>query len=542
MPITIFQAAKIITMDPACPQASHVAVRDGKILGAGDLDDLAKWGAYRLDTTFAGKVMMPGFVEGHCHLLAGGMWKYLYVGYHDRIDPDGTFWPGVTTMDDVLARMAEADKTMPAGEPLIAWAFDPIFLMERRPGKADFDSVSAERPIVVMHSNFHIMTVNSKTLELAQYNAQTEVDGVAKGDDGGPNGELQEMAAMFPVMRRLGLDFKELGRSQEAVSGFGKVCNRAGVTTAGDLFNELDDDIAGELAEITGGDDYPVRIASMLNGLSQTPADTVKRALALKAKSTDKLRLGGVKLMTDGSIQAFTARLRWPGYFNGAGNGIWNTAPEQLNTLVELLLEAGVAMHIHVNGDEAIEAALDAIEAGLALHPRAGHRITLQHCQMADRAQFARMKEFKVCANLFSNHIYYFGDQHAAVTIGPERAARMDGCATALEFGVPLAVHSDAPVTPMGPLHCAWAAVNRLTGTGKVLGPHECISVDEALHAITLGAAYTLKMDDEVGSIATGKRADFAILDDDPTRVDPARLKDIGVWGTVLGGVVHKVP
>ncbi len=207
-----------------------------------------------------------------------------------------------------------------------------------------------------------------------------------------------------------------------------------------------------------------------------------------------------------------------------------------------MLTENGVAIHIHVNGDEAIDAALEATEYALARHPRADHRITLQHCQMADRAQFRRMKKLGVCVNLFSNHIYYFGDQHRAITIGPDRAARIDACRTALDHGVPLAVHSDAPVTPMGPLTCAWAAVNRLTGSGKLLGGNERISVSQALHAITLGPAYTLGMDGEVGSIESGKWADFAILEDDPTKVEAQNLKDIVVWGTALGGIVHKIP
>ncbi len=324
MSITVFQANKIITMDPDRPEATHVAVRQGKILGVGDLSQVSGWGDHRLDTTLADKIIMPGFVEGHCHLLAGGMWKYLYVGFHDRIDPDGKPWSGVPSIEDVLARMGQADADLPAGTPLIAWGFDPLFLMDRRPDKSDFDGVSSTRPIVVMHSSFHVMTVNSVALEMAQYTAESDIDGIVKGADGAPNGELQEMASMFPVMRRLDIDFRSLGRSSEAVQAFGQVCNRAGVTTAADLLNDLDDQVVSELQALTGAEDYPIRLVSMLNAMSQTAAETTKLALALKSNSTDKLRLGGVKLVTDGSIQAFTARLRWPGYYNGAANGIWS--------------------------------------------------------------------------------------------------------------------------------------------------------------------------------------------------------------------------
>jgi len=275
--------------------------------------------------------------------------------------------------------------------------------------------------------------------------------------------------------------------------------------------------------------------------MTQTAAETGARALALGEQSTDKLILGGVKIVTDGSIQGFTARVRWPGYYNGAPNGIWNVAPEQLNEIVAELLHKGVHMHIHVNGDEAIQVAIDAVEAGLRKHAAPDHRTVLQHCQMADLAQFEKMKKLGLCANLFANHIFFFGDQHAALTIGPDRARRLDACRSALDLGVPMTIHSDAPVTPLGPLTTAWAAVNRLTASGKVLGAAERISVGEALRAITLGAAYTLHLDHKVGSIEVGKFADFTVLDEDPFAVDAGEIRDISVWGTVLGGHVHPV-
>jgi hypothetical protein len=158
---------------------------------------------------------------------------------------------------------------------------------------------------------------------------------------------------------------------------------------------------------------------------------------------------------------------------------------------------------------------------------------------MTTKAQYKRMKQLGMCANIFSNHIFYWGDQHRDFTIGPERARGMDACATALREGVPFTIHSDAPVTPLGHLHTMWCAVNRVTASGDTLGEEEKISVADALHAITLGAAYQIKMDHDVGSLEPGKRADFAVLEADPFEVDPMELKNIGVWGTVLGGVPY---
>jgi hypothetical protein len=162
---------------------------------------------------------------------------------------------------------------------------------------------------------------------------------------------------------------------------------------------------------------------------------------------------------------------------------------------------------------------------------------------MADAALFKRMKALGVCANLFANHIYYWGDSHYELTMGPERAARLDATGTAQRCGVNYAIHSDAPVTPLNPLFTAWCAVNRVSSGGRILGrATEALSVEQALAAITIGAAYTLKLDQKVGSIEAGKFADFAVLEADPMEISPEKLRDIEVWGTVVGGVVHQAP
>jgi hypothetical protein len=150
------------------------------------------------------------------------------------------------------------------------------------------------------------------------------------------------------------------------------------------------------------------------------------------------------------------------------------------------------------------------------------------------------MKNMDMCVNLFANHHFYWGDEHYRLTVGPERANRMNACHTALEMGVPMAIHSDAPITPLGPLFTAWCAVNRLTVSGRIQGEGEKISVQDALYAITLGAAYTLHLDSEIGSIEIGKKADFAVLEHDPTDISGENLKDIKIWGTVQGGRIFE--
>lgn len=543
MTFTVFQPALTLTMNPSRPRASHIAVKDGRILGVGTLEELRGWGEYTFDHRLDGKVVMPGLVEGHSHGVEGGMWAYTHVGFHDRRGPDGRTWPGLTSIDAVVGRLQEAAAALKsADEPLFAWGFDPIFFGGARMTKADLDRVSPTRPILVVHASGHLMNVNSAILARAKLDAGTNIHGVLKDALGEPTGELMEFAAMFMAYRVVGGDYLMNRTSAAGYRDFGRLAQLAGVTTATDLFNPLEPQSVENLRTVAAEADFPIRIVPAYNAAAASPEEGIEKMRKLIPTSSDKLRFGLVKLMTDGSIQGFTARLRWPGYYNGRENGIWNMAPEEIFRYVAAYHAAGLQMHIHTNGDEATEVVLDAIEAAQNATPRADHRHTFQHCQMADAAQFRRMARLGACVNLFTNHIYYWGEAHYAETMGPERAERLDACGTALREGVRLAMHSDAPVTPIGPLFTAWCAVNRRTSAGRLLGEGEKISVAQALHAITLGAAHTLKLDHEIGSIEVGKRADLCILEEDPTTVSPERLKDVKVWGTMLGGRIFEAP
>ncbi len=538
--ITIYRARKIITMNPARPVTTHVAVRDDRIVGTGSLEELTGWGEHSIDDRFANQVLMPGLVEGHSHTMEGTFWRYVYCGFFDRTDPDGKVWLGAKSIDDVIARLRDALVGLDGPQaPLAGWSLDAIYYGDRRVSRHDLDKVSNDRPIGVLNASGHILNVNSKALELAALlRPGVNHPGVPLADDGLPTGELKGPDAMTPVGIHVGFDRDILACDELGLRQFARLCVRSGVTTAADLANLLPQEAVEMMLRVTGEEDFPARIVPLRRLQNMTVPDIVARAIELRHMSTAKLRLGIIKVVADGSIQGFSARIRWPGYYNGAPNGLWYVPPEQLREIYQLALKQGVQVHTHTNGDEATELVLDCIEEALRLHPSPDHRFTLQHCQLADAAQFRRMKALKMCVNLFPNHHFYWGDQHYTMTVGPERAERMNACATALTYGVPMAIHSDAPVTPLGPLFTAWCACNRQTATGRILGRHERINVNDALRTITLGAAYTLKLDGELGSIETGKRADFTVLEDDPTEVGAEHLKDVKVWGTVMGGRV----
>lgn len=537
---TIFSAKKILTMNSYQPVATHVAVRDSRILGVGSLDELGYWGDYTLNEIFADKILVPGFVEAHCHAMNGSVWENTYVGFFDRTDPNGRLWPGIKTLDGVVERLIEIEHTLDdPEETLVAWGFDPIYFTDGvRMNLEHLDQVSRDRRILVQHSNGHLLNASRKVLELAGIDSTTDVEGVMKDADGEPTGELGEMAAQFMAYKVT--DVRRFdGINSNDLWTFAKTATNVGVTTATDLHARVQDQNIQSYVEVTKNADYPLRLVPAAGALTMSIQDGPSHVAQLKQHNNDKLYLGLCKIMTDGSIQGFTGRLKWPGYINGKPNGIWNLPPQTLTEMVEAYHAAGLQMHMHTNGDEASELMINAIEAALHKNPRPDHRHTLTHCQMADESQFRRMAQLGICSNLFTNHIYYWGDQHYSLTMGPDRATRMDACGTAKRLGVPYTIHSDAPVTPLDPLFTAWCAVNRQTASGRILGPNECIEVDDALRAITLGAAYTLHLDHLIGSIEIGKFADFAVLEQDPTELPPENLKDVPVWGTVVDGIVR---
>ena len=184
-PTAVYRARKIITLNPMQPEATHVAVRDGRILSVGPLERMREWGAFDLDERFADRVLMPGLVEGHCHLKEGSMWDLPYLGWFDRRDPAGKVWPGLRSMEAVVARLVEVDAQMRAagraeGDPLIAWGFDPIYFGGERMTVEHLDRASRVRPIVIGHANGHLMNVNTTMLKLAEITRDNEVEGVVR--------------------------------------------------------------------------------------------------------------------------------------------------------------------------------------------------------------------------------------------------------------------------------------------------------------------------------------------------------------------------
>ncbi len=348
MKTTIFPARKIITMNPARPLATHVAIRDGRILGVGALEELAGWGPYTLDDRLADKVLMPGLVEGHSHLMEGAFWRFVYCGFFDRRDPNGKSWPGAKSLDAVLQRLNEAQAALPdAATPLAGWGFDPIYFDNRRCVRQDLDRVSTTRPVGMIHASGHIINCNSAALAtIGWLRSRHRPPGRAAGQRRfahrraeGPRSDDAGGARCWAWTAR------SWQATRPGLSAFSRLCVRAGVTTATDLASPLPDAAVDMMLRVTAGDEFPTRIVPLLR-LMGAPTEGVERAATLRARSSDRLRLGRIKMVADGSIQGFSARLRWPGYYNGAPNGLWYMAPEQMQQALGLALQRGL-QHPH---------------------------------------------------------------------------------------------------------------------------------------------------------------------------------------------------
>jgi len=536
--ITVFPARDVITLDPSNPSADCVAVNEGRILHVARRSDVRDWligREYLEDDRLADAILVPGFIEAHGHVSGdGALSSRPWLGYDERPRPDGTIAQACRSVDDVVKRLQQALKDF-AGGQLVGVGFDPVFL-DRTLNRHDLDRVSTSVEVVVVNASAHLAYANSAALRAHGVNNETSVPGVIKDQNGEPNGELHERAMGLVLDLTAILGDPELDTKAGA-----ELARRVGVTTVSDLACFALGNGFNQLRRMASSNELPARLAysPLVEALSQALGEGLVGYLEeQRTLDTERFFMGPCKLITDGSIQGFTAALGWPGYCGGHDDlAQLLLDASSILRLAGPLHEAGFQLALHTNGDLAIQAALDAIGQMLEQHPRYGHGHRLEHCQMASRAQLVRMAQLGIGVNLFVNHVYYWGDIHRSRTMGPDRARRMDGVASALREGLNVAIHSDHPVTPVNPLFSMWVARTRKTRSGFVLGEEERVSAQQALEAVTLGPARLLKKEAVLGSLEVGKFADFAALSGNPLQEDADALLSLKVLDTVLGGI-----
>ncbi|MEO5360793.1 MAG: amidohydrolase [Nitrospirota bacterium] len=546
--ITVFKAKKIVTMNPLQPEAEAVAVMNGKIVAVGTTEDikpLLQGKTAVVYEDFSNYVMLPGFIDSHMHALPTGvLWEYPYVGYYNMVKPDGTTAVGLTTKADVLSNIqAGVQKT--TGQWYETWGFDPALLNGATISKTDLDPISGDKIVVVINASLHIMYVNSAALTKAGITSATTTQGVVKDTSGQPTGELREIAAMSLITSKMPVAETAL-LLPKALSNAAALAQRVGVTTMTDA--RLTDASTYLMYYLKSLDPtFPQRVVVFpaIEMIKSQAVQNVGGAAFIKwfsdTYNTDRLKMGPVKFVTDGSIQGYTANLKPPYYYDGTPNGMDTYSLDNLTVDLLSIHMAGLQGAMHTNGDQASENALAAIAYVQSVYPRTDSRFRLEHAQMVGDSQLQTIAKLGVTPNFFINHVYYWGDFHYNHTLGPQRALVMDPLATAKNYGIRFALHCDSSVTAVNPLFMVWAAVNRQTATGFSLGTTETISVNDALKAVTIDAAYLLFEEKVKGSIEVGKLADFAILGQNPLEVDKTKIKDIGVIATVVGGTVFSV-
>ena len=389
----IYRARTVRTLDPALPVARAVAVRDGRILGVGTVAELtAAWGDLPVDDTFTDAVLLPGFVEAHSHALEGAVWAWEYVGFFPRLGPDGVVRAGCRSFDELLETLRRLDAELDdPTESLVVWGFDPIYFPGERLAAHHLDTVSTSRPICVLHASLHLITVNTALMEREGFADGSDVEGVPVGADGHPIGELQEPPAMSLARREMVMLASLMG-DPASLDRFAQMARRVGCTTVTELGGARfrDDADVARWVDTAAADGFPARLVPLYNparGGSSDGDEAARRVHELSAQSTDKVRFGVVKMVLDGSIQGFTARLNPPGYLpDPAGeprpNGIWLITPEQFAEWFDGFHRHHVTVHTHVNGDQAVDLLLDTVEAALADHSWLDHRHTAQHTQL----------------------------------------------------------------------------------------------------------------------------------------------------------------
>ncbi|NOE28250.1 amidohydrolase [Ruegeria sp. HKCCD6157] len=533
----IYLGGPIVTMNDEGPSAEAVAVKDGRILAVGSLSDLS---AYQGDGTetfdLNGRAMLPGFVDSHGHVVMGGLQA---LSANLLAPPDGDVVDIASLQSTLSNWAAENAEAVEQVKMIVGFGYDNAQLKElRHPTRQELDMVSQDLPVIIIHQSGHLGVANSKALELAGITATSEAPpgGVIQRDEAGePNGVLEEYAffsVLVPMLGNLG----EKGLAAFAKAGT-ELWAKFGYTTGQEGRS------SGEIVEV-------LRKVAAEEGL---PIDVVAFPDVLEAREfigentsadyENRVRVGGCKLTIDGSPQGFTA-LRDRPYYNPVGNyaagyaGYAAITMEQLQDAVNWCYENGFQILVHSNGEGASDMLIAALEEAQIKYGDPGNRPVLIHGQFLREDQVASFKRLGVFPSLFPMHTFYWGDWHRDHTVGPVNADNISPTGWLRERDMMFGTHHDAPVAFPDSMRVLAATVTRRTRSGDILGPHQRVDVMTALKAMTIWPAWQHFEENEKGSIEVGKVADFVILSDDPTTVDPETLAELKVLVTVKGDEV----
>lgn len=532
----IYSGGTIITMNDASPRAEAVAVKDGKIIAAGAASDIIKLkGDQTQMVDLGGHTMLPGFVDPHGHVTMGGLQA---MSANMLPPPDGPN-SDIPQLQQSLRDWAAANADVVSKAKIIlGFGYDDSQLKELRPPtKEELDAVSTDYPVVIVHQSGHIGVLNSKALALAGYSAATPdpEGGVIRRVEGSqePNGVVEEVAWFGAIPKLLGnvgpTGMKALVKAgSELWASYGYTTAQEGRAVPG---------VAEVLKAVAAEGGLKIDVVSYVDVL-------VDRDYIKKNVSQDYVghyRNGGAKLTIDGSPQGFTAWRDRP-YYAPVGNyppgytGYAAATPKEVLDAVDWAYENGIQIITHSNGEAASDLLIAAIREAQTKHGRLPTRPVLIHGQFEREDQADSFVALGVFPSLFPMHTFYWGDWHRDHTVGPVNAENISPTGWYVTRGSMFSSHHDAPVAFPDSMRILSATVTRRTRSGDILGPSQRVPVDTALKAMTIWPAWQHFEEATKGSIEVGKLADFVVLTDDPTAVDPAMLERIMVVETIKEG------
>lgn len=548
-PTVIYTAREFITMDPKKPRAEAIAVRDGKFVAVGTRAEVgaAAGKDARLTKTFNDKVVIAGFVEQHVHpVLAALTMNVKVISIEDWDAIDGLS-PAVRDEKGYLERLKKAlaghkDKKT----PFVTWGYHHYFHGEMSRDK--LNKLAPDVPVIVWHRSAHELYLNDAALKLVGID-ETLVKGMSKSAQEQlslPKGHFYEQGAMA-ILPKVGPYLASAEQFRKGLEFTKSYYHRNGITLACEPGAALSKPIQDVINAAYSDDATPFNHCFMGDGKSFFAIKPNDAATLLaetrKVEGWGKGRTwylsNQVKLFSDGAIYSQLMQMK-DGYTDGH-HGAWIVDPPAFDFMFQTYWDAGYQIHVHNNGDAGLDMVLGSFEKAMARKPRTDHRTVLVHFGFAQPDQVAKWIEL---GGIVSSNPYYvtaLAGRYAKLGIGPERSANMAPNGDVVKNGGSLSFHSDMPMAPAKPMQLVWAGVNRFTAEGPVAGPQQRVSLDVALRAVTIDAAYSIQQETKVGSIEVGKDANLTVLMQSPYEVAPEKLKDVQVWGTMLEGRVQPV-
>lgn len=531
----IFFGGDIITVNDADPTAEALAVRGEKIVAIGRRSEVfQRKGPQTRIEDLGGKTLMPGLIEPHSHPIISSR-LYDWVDVSGFNNPDG---------EAVMEKLRRAAREAKPGEWISAFGYDPILTRDLKALDAEvLDSISSTNPIFVMIQPMHTMFVNHKAFELACITPDTpqpKGGTYVKDRQGNLTGMVIEQGAGAPIMAAMLQDSTKSGR--ELMKQQMRRYATAGYTTVGVMGDfPMFPNAVETVKDLVESDDCPLRMVFM-DKASDLEAG---QAVDLGAPN-DRFKTVGVKFWYDGSPYTGNMFLDKP-FLNsdlmqrGLGLpkdncGSSMLPKETLKNLIQKYHDLGLQIAVHAQGDRAIRDTVDVFKEVLHESPREDHRHRIEHCGLFPIAQLERAARLGLTPSWHINHIYYYGEALRDEIIGQERAKIFMPMASAQAHGLRNSLHCDSPMYPAEPFKLMRTAVTRETRNHAVIGPDQAITVEEAVKAVTINAAWQLFMEDRVGSLEEGKLADLVVLSQNPLNMDPHRLDEIRVKESYRGG------